>query len=215
MKIKYLTYVKSMMFWVFFLTLPFAMMEQFIFQAASSEEDRILYGCVGIILGFIETLLLSLLLGHGIHTLKNSQAKNTDFMPLGRYYKKTFRDLIIETFRGMGRIAVGFLLLWPGFKRMVAYYLIPYVVQFDSGYQEGKVDVLEECEKLLKGHFIKFSSILCLTQVVMLGIQIVSINYNLFTTPLAWILFYVSEATLQTCVFLMFYNYYRALKNEH
>jgi len=207
MKIKYLTYIKSMMFWVFFLTLPFALMEQFIYQAASSDEDRIFYGCVGIILGFIETLLLTLLLGHGIH-----KYENPNFMPLNRYYGKNLRDLIIETFRGMGRIAVGLLLLWPGFRRMVAYYLIPYVVQFDSGYQEGKVDVLEECERLLKGHFLKFSGILCLTQVAMLGIQIISINFNLFTTPLAWILFYVSEATLQTCVFLMFYNYYKSLK---
>ena len=198
-----------MMFWVFFLTLPFALMEQFIYQAASSDEDRIFYGCVGIILGFIETLLLTLLLGHGIH-----KYKNPNFMPLNKYYGKNLRDLIIETFRGMGRIAIGLLLLWPGFRRMVAYYLIPYVIQFDSGYQEGKVDVLEECERLLKGQFLKFSGILCLTQVVMLGIQIVSINYNLFTTPLAWILFYVSEATLQTCVFLMFYNYYLILKGE-
>lgn len=209
MNIKYLAYLKSVLFYVFFLTLPFALIEQFIFQRASSDEDRIFYGCVGIILGFVESLLLYLLLGHGVH-----KAKNANFMPLGRYYKKNFRDLIIETFRAMGRIAIGLLLIWPGIKRMITYYFIPYVIQFDSSYQEGKIDVLEECERLLKGHFIKFSSILCLTQLAMLGIQIISINFNLFTTPLAWILFYVSEATLQTCVFLMFYNYYIKLQSS-
>ncbi|MES2768268.1 MAG: hypothetical protein V4596_03905 [Bdellovibrionota bacterium] len=208
MQIKYLTYLKSVLFSVLFLTLPFALMEQFIFQEASSTEDKIIFGCVGIILGLIETFLLLIILGHGIKKYSDPNTIN-----LGKYYKKHLRDLIIETFRGMGRIAVGFLLIWPGIKRCIQYYLIPYIVQFDSDYQEGKVDVLEESALLLEGRLSRFAAILCLTQMVMLGIQIASVNFNLFTTPVAWILFYILEVTLQVCVFLMFYKYYLALSN--
>lgn len=207
MEIRYLSYLKSVLFSVLFLTLPFALIEQFIFQEASTAEDKIIFGCVGIILGLVETFLLLIILGHGIKNYTNSKTIN-----LGKYYKKHLRDLVVETFRGMGRIAIGFLLIWPGIKRCIQYYLIPYIVQFDSDYQEGKVDVLEESERLLKGKLLRFGSILCLTQLVMLGIQIASVNFNLFTTPVAWILFYILEVILQVGVFLMFYNYYVKLK---
>ena len=211
MKIRYLTYLKSVLFSVLFLTLPFALLEQFIFQEASTAEDKIIFGCVGIILGLIETFLLLIILGHGIH--KNIGSENhSKSIDLGKYYKRHLRDLVVETFRGMGRIAVGFLLIWPGIKRCIQYYLIPYIVQFDSSYQVGKVDVLEESAQLLEGRLLRFGSILCLTQLVMLGIQIASVNFNLFTTPVAWILFYVLEVVLQVFVFLMFYNYYVKLK---
>lgn len=207
MKIKYLPYLKHVMFGVFFLTLPFSLIEQFIYQSVSSDEDKITFGIIGIILGLIETFLLYILLGHGIKSLEGRASS------LGVYYKKHLRDLVVETFRGMGRIAVGLLLIVPGIKRLIQYYLIPYIVQFDLNYQEGKVDVLVEAEKLLQGHLSKFSFILFLTQVVMFVVQIASVNFNLFTTPLAWILFYVAEATLQASIFLLFYNYYLKLKN--
>jgi hypothetical protein len=131
---------------------------------------------------------------------------------LGRYYKKHFRDLVVESFRGMGRIALGLLLIWPGIKRLVWYYLIPYIVQFDENYSEGKIDALEESENLLKNHLLRFSSLLFLTQIAMFVVQIASINFNLFTSPLAWILFYVAQYSLQAAVFLLFYNYYLRLK---
>jgi hypothetical protein len=207
MKIRYLPYIKTILFPLMFLTLPFALAEQFIYQEAGSSPDRISYGVFGLVLGLIESFLVLILLGYGIKKLQNFKCPG-----IGLYYKKHFRDLVIETLRGIGRIAVGLLLIVPGFKRMIQYYLIPYIVQFDENYQAGKIDVLEESERLLANHLGKFGTLLCLTQIVTFMLQIAATNFNLFTTPGAWTLFYMAEIIFQASVFLVFYNYYLNLK---
>lgn len=185
-------------------------MEQFIYQEASQVEDRIKYGIFGLVLGLIESFLLMILLGYGLKT-----AQGIKNLKLESYYKKYLRDTVIETFRGIGRIAVGLLLIFPGFKRMVQYYLIPFIVQFDAQYAAGKVDVLSEAENLLKDKFLPFAGLLLLTQIVTFVLQILSVNFNLFTTPLAWILFYLVDITFQASVFWIFYNYYVDLKSNY
>lgn len=208
MKIRYLSYLKEVAFSLIFLTLPFALMEQFIYQETSKSEDKIASGVLGIVLGLLENFLVLILLGYTIKKLQGSK------ISLGNYYKKHFRDLVIETFRGMGRIALGLLLIWPGIKRLIQYYLIPYVVQFDEEYIAGRVDALEESENLLKNKLLRFTGLLALTQIVAFVIEIASVNFNLFTSPLAWILFYMAENAFQVGVFLIFYNYYLKLKRE-
>jgi hypothetical protein len=210
MKISYLTYLKNIFFSLMFLTLPFALAEQFIYQEAAKVDDKTYFGVVGMVLGMIETFLLLVLLGYGIKKCQNVKTPN-----IGLYYKKYLRDIIIESLRGMGRIAIGLLLIVPGLKRIIIYYLIPYIVQFDSEYADGKVDVLIEAERLLKNHFWKFTGLLCLTQIVMFVVQTASVNFNLFTTPLAWILFYLIEIILEAGVFWIFYNYYLDLKSSN
>jgi hypothetical protein len=207
MKIKYLTYIKSILFSLMFLTLPFSLAEQFIYQEASRLEDKITIGVIGMVMGLFETFLVLILMGYGIRKCQNVKNLN-----LGSYYKKHFRDLAIESLRGLGRIAVGLLLIVPGLKKIVQYYLIPYIVQFDPDYQDGKIDVLIEAERLLKGHFAKFAGLLLLTQIVIFVVQIASVNFNLFTTPVAWFLFYMLEIIFQASAFWVFYNYYVTLK---
>jgi hypothetical protein len=202
-----LTYIKSILFGLMFLTLPFSLAEQFIYQEASRLEDKIAIGVLGMVMGLIETFLVLILMGYGIR--KCQGVKNLN---LGQYYKRHLRDLVIESLRGLGRIAVGLLLIVPGIKRLVQYYLIPYIVMFDPDYQDGKIDVLIEAEKLLKGHFLKFASLLLLTQIVIFVVQIASVNFNLFTTPGAWFLFYMLEIIFQATAFWVFYNYYLNLK---
>lgn len=208
MKIRYLTYIKSILFSLMFLSLPFSLAEQFIYQEASRVEDRISYGITGLFLGMLETFLVLILLGYGIKKCQNVKNPN-----LGRYYENHLRDLVVETLRGLGRIALGLLLIIPGIKKMIQYYLIPYIVQFDQDYQDGKIDALTEAERLLKNNLLKFGGLLCLTQIITFMLQIASTNFNLFTTPGTWILFYLAEIIFQASVFWLFYNYYVDLKN--
>lgn len=213
MKIRYLEYLKGIWFPLLFLSLPFALVEQFIYEEASLSTDRVTYGIAGIILGMIETFLVLTMLGYGVKkVLAGSNAHN---LAIGKHYKRYLRDLVIESLRALGRIAVGFLLIIPGFIRMIQYYLVPYIVLFDPQYHEGKIDALEEAKTLLKGRLFKFALLLGLTQTVSFMLQIASIRFNLFTTPVTWILFYLAEVLLQITVFWLFYNYYQTLKNNN
>jgi hypothetical protein len=211
MNIKYLNYFKTIVFGFVFLTLPFALMEQFLFQKASLTSNKVFYGTIGIILGLIESFLALAVLGFGVKKLQVSDPYN---YTVGQHFKKYLRDIVIESFRAMGRIAVGFLLIVPGILRLARFYLVPYIVQFDSEYEKGRVDALEEATSLLKGRFFKFFALLFLTQVVGLVVQIIGIRFNLFTSPIPWILFYVVEVLLQITVFWLFYNYYVYLKSS-
>lgn len=211
MNIRYLNYLKTIAFALVFLTLPFALMEQFLFQKASLTTDKVLYGVLGIILGLIESFLALAVLGYGVKKLQQMGAEEVS---IGKHFKKYLRDIIIESLRAMGRIAVGFLLIIPGIVRLVRYYMIPYIVQFDSSYEIGKIDALEEANSLVKGHFFKLFGLLFLTQIASLVLQIISIKFNLFTSPLPWILFYMAEVLLQITVFWVFYKFYIYLKSS-
>ena len=211
MKIRYLEYLKATIFSMLFLTLPFALITQFIFQEAGQTSDKTVYGVLGIVVDLVESFLVLTLLGYGVKkVLAGPKAQS---LSVGKHYKKHFRDIIIESLRALGRIAVGFLMfIFPGFIRMIQYYLVPYIVQFDPDYQEGKIDILDEAPMLLKGHLLKFSLVLGLTQTVGFVLQIATVRFNLFTTPVPWILFFMAEVLLQITVFWVFYNYYTNLK---
>ncbi len=206
MKVQYFTFIKAALLSLIAVTLPFALVEQFIYMEVKSTPNRLTLGVLGISLSLIETVLVFLALGRTLHVLKGNPI---EFNP---YLKKYLRDLVIETFRAMGRVAVGFLLIVPGIIRATQYYLIPFIVQFDEKYQKGEIEVLEEAKTLLRGRFLRFFGVLCLTQIFMFGIQIGAINYSLFVAPLEWALLYIVELVLQAAVFLYFYNYYKKLK---
>src|SRR5690606_16801867 len=161
MIIQYFRYIKASLLSLVAVTFPFALIEQFIYMEAKSSQSRVLLGLFGMVLSLVETFLVFLALGRIVHYI---EGQKTEF---GVYLKTYLRDIVIETFRAMGGIAVGFLLIFPGSKRATQYCMVPFIVQFDPKYQKGEVDVLTEAKTLLEGHFFRCFGALCLTQMVM------------------------------------------------
>jgi hypothetical protein len=196
-------------FWVVVgIALPFEVAIQYIYSLASNNPDSITYGIFGAILGFGENILVILALGYGIKALSNPQLSCLEHI---QYH---LRDLIVEIFRALGRIAVGLLLIFPGFKRMVYYYFIPYVIQFDEAYKKGEIDVLVECEKLFAKKLWSISGLLILTQSATFAIEVLEVRFNLFTNTVLWVLIFLLGIVVEAYIFLLFYRTYMKTKEK-
>lgn len=89
---------------------------------------------------------------------------------IGPHMKKYFDQACIESVRGTAKVLwFSYLLLIPGFIKMLQLVFVPYVVQFDTLYDAGKRDALKESAKLSKGHlgsiFVVFTACSILTLV--------------------------------------------------
>lgn len=63
------------------------------------------------------------------------------------------RDYTREWLRGMGEASLWmFVLVIPGLLRWVEYTMLPFICFFDPAYQNGEVDALKQCRKILRGH---------------------------------------------------------------
>lgn len=89
---------------------------------------------------------------------------------LAKAVKVNLKYIFIETTRAFVPIILkSFLLLIPGLLEAVRLYWVPYVVQFDRDYKEGKVDALEKSRQLTKGHLAAIILIVILTAVISLA----------------------------------------------
>lgn len=63
------------------------------------------------------------------------------------------QDYTREWLRGMGEASLWmFVLVIPGLLRWVEYTMLPFICFFDPAYQNGEVDALKQCRKILRGH---------------------------------------------------------------
>ena len=77
----------------------------------------------------------------------------------GKSYSSTWNHVkhhaeafTIESLRVLGRVVLGLLLfVVPGLIRVIQYYFVGYVLQFDPRYEKGQLDALEGSKSLVKG----------------------------------------------------------------
>jgi hypothetical protein len=204
-------------FWTLLIvSFPFEVTIQYIYSLSSASPDSIGYGISAAILSFLESILVILVMGFGIKLLSQ---KNLSFFEHIQLY---FRDMMVEIFRAIGRISIwllwgiitlptiywGFKFLFRSFRQMVYYYFVPYVVQFEEKYEQGQVDVLEECEKLFKSKLWQISGILLLTQTVSFVLELSTMRFNIFTNPVLWGVLFLVALVVESYIFIIFYKYY-------
>lgn len=163
------------------------LLQQYLLSAASDElieeNTRMLYAVISIFLSLSETIFLLLITPQVIYQFHN----NSPSMPFWAHIKKHFKPVVIETFRALGKSAVGFvMLIVPGIQRVIYYLFVPFVVQFNSHYQLGQIDALEESKKLIKTNFLLFFSLFILTNTALIIVEVLLARWNIFVNPLAW-----------------------------
>lgn len=100
--------------------------------------------------GLLQTLTLLFIIPKSLHE-KSMVLKEE---PFKKFAKRTFLPTVLEGFRVMWRVLLGFVLLViPGVVLSVLYYFVIYIVFFDPSYQKGEVDALEKSKKLTKPIF--------------------------------------------------------------
>ncbi len=76
------------------------------------------------------------------------------YAPVWPHVKKHAEPFTIESLRVLGRLVVGLLLLiLPFFIRMIQYYFVVFVVQFNSRYEKGELDALDASKQLVQGRW--------------------------------------------------------------
>lgn len=197
-----IVFKKSAQF-IFALHLIASLSEQFIFRNSTTDEDRITFGIIGIFLSFFEVTLSFLIMSYAL----------SDSPDVVTHTQRKFKDLVIETLRGVGHMMVGLVLFWTLIPRIFKYFFIPYIVVFDPDYANGQVDVLEEAKSLIKNNFLLVLVVTVLTQVVVWGIDITALKYNVFTDPEIWFLIFVLEVLVSIYIFSTYMSLYRYLKD--
>ncbi len=95
----------------------------------------------------------------------NSQFKES----LGEFTWRTLVPLLTESIRPLTSVLLGFLkLIFPGFKRMIEYMLVPFVVYFEPDYKSK--DALKVSKKLCTGFLIPLAAITILEMVINEGL---------------------------------------------
>ncbi len=171
----------------------FTLMEQFNFDSTTTIMAKI-----GQLLnGFLETGVLIILLPLRFHEL----SQNAPPQSVVEFGKKYFWPLFSESLRAMTSVilwvlapslllvliyfyypnvnalyaALGLVVLVATY-RYLALIFVPYVVYFDTDYQNDKVDALKRSNKLSSGHIMFILLILALTTGIYLG------SYNLLAS---------------------------------
>lgn len=167
-------------------TVPLCIGQQYFMKFASdplaAENVRIVNTIWALVLNLFETLILYLVLPN----IAFGHITGTKTDDVWTHFSKHLKHLVIEVLRGMGSIAVGLLLIIPGLRRLFQYIFIPFVVQFDRDYQQGKVDALERSKQLVTGHLWGISFIYLITGTLNMLASFLLMGSNIFVSVISW-----------------------------
>lgn len=169
-------------------TIPLCIGQQYFMRAASDAnlaENTRIYNTLGALsFNLTETLILFLVLPNIAYGL----IKNFKTTGVITHFKKNFKHMIIEVLRGMGSIALGLLLIFPGLRRLFEYIFIPYIVQFDTLYQQGKVDALVRSKQMVSGYLWPVSGVYLITGALNLLASTYLMGMNVFVSLWGWLI---------------------------
>ena len=153
-----------------------------------------------------ETLLLLL-----IPTIIHYKVKGKD-LSLWDHFRTTTSPLGIEMLRVIARvIRWGVLFILPGIYKHFRYYLVPYVVMFSEDYQQGKVDALDESERLLKGFATPFFLFIAGEMLLQYLVFSKTDNAIFSQQPVVTVLAGMAKLLYNLFVYTVFYSYFAAL----
>lgn len=129
--------------------------------------------------------------------------------PLIESLNKNFKYMTIESMRAFWPIILRTLLLViPGIIETVRLYWLIYVVQFDSAYNQGKVDALEQSRKFVKGRFLKSAGLLLFVFILSILPRVFGSEGELLHSPLKLGLAVFTSISFEIYGDLLLYRFY-------
>jgi hypothetical protein len=129
--------------------------------------------------------------------------------------KINFKYVFIESTRALLPITLKILLfIVPGIVEAIRLYFIPFIVQFEPTYAEGKIDALERSRELVRGHFWQVTGILLLSTVLSILPRLWLGQWGLFASPVFYFIGFVAAIILGLYSYLVLYCVYWRLANS-
>lgn len=142
--------MKKHFLFLFILTCAYKILDQWLTSQTQMEIGNPdgarplvwVYGFFSVVVGLFFPLLSSLII------FAMFKKESSPFV----FLKKFFSQSLIEALRAWGKaLSWSLLFVIPGIVKFAQYFFVPFVVCFDSAYQNGQVDALERSKQVSKG----------------------------------------------------------------
>ena len=198
---------------ILLLFLPFEFFDQSFMRLASLGDENL--KIIGTVASTLNSLMQALVIVTSVPYLAKTYIEHQTSAQLSLHWREHLFQVMIESFRAMARIFIGFvLLIIPGIVLTVRYYFVPYVTQFNPKYQQGELDALRHSRDLVRGKAWSVLVFMSVFTLLIFQLDLYQLRFNIFTDIAAWIGLSVALFLLDAFVGLASLNFYQELEKE-